>query len=99
MIEIKQIVSKAVDLTMTHGEFIKVENVSKKVQQLKIDQFCFIYTTPFSGIEYRPNIRSYGVSIWFKEKKVFAIDYKDMEDEVLLKRKRNCEWVINLLAL
>ena len=86
-------------LTHNHGEFIEVENVSKKIQQLETDNFCFIYTTPFSGIEYLPNTKSYGVSIWFEDKKVFAIDYKNMEDDVLLKRKRSSKWVKKLLAL
>jgi hypothetical protein len=94
-----EIVQTAIELTAKKGHPWKDKNLSGFAQAFDKDELSIVYTTPFSGAEILPGQRAYIVDIWYKHKKVYNIDFQNIDELSGCRRRPKGVWLDKLMAL
>jgi hypothetical protein len=94
-----KIVQTAIELIAKKGYPWKDKNLSGFAQAFDKDELSIVYTTPFSGAEILPGQRAYIVDIWYKHKKVYNIDFQNINESSGCRIRPKGLWLNKLMEL
>ncbi|WP_158768821.1 hypothetical protein [Paraglaciecola sp. L1A13] len=94
-----KIVQKVIELTTKKGYPLKDKNLNGFAQAFAKDELNIVYTARFSGAEILPGHRAYIVDIWYKHKKVYNIDFQDIDELSGCGRRPKGVWLDKLMEL
>lgn len=94
-----KIVQKVIELTTKKGYRLKDKNLNGFAQAFDKDELSIVYTTPFSGAEILPGQKAYLVDIWYQHKKVYSLDFQNIEALSGCHRRPKGLWLDKIMEL